>query len=249
MSEEFNLPSSSYEELKKIVMGYSHAQENATLESLAQLTGVNKFSISGNSKFLTDVGIIAGGIKKSATELGKRLGRAIEHHQENDVQKYLTQAVQSNTKVASLITTLRIKNGLNSKDLAKHALYVSGQKDTSKNRAGAKCVVDLLKHAGLVEERDGKIYVAAPAEPSNISENLSEDGRAEQERELGILPDETTAQAANAPNARPTILPVSNNLVPQVAINIQLHLPETDNAEVYEKLFRALRQQLLAPET
>ena len=35
--------------------------------------------------------------------------------------------------------------------------------------------------------------------------------------------------------------------IPQIAINIQLHLPETDNAEVYEKLFKALREQLISP--
>ena len=37
------------------------------------------------------------------------------------------------------------------------------------------------------------------------------------------------------------------NFVPQIAINIQLHLPETENAEVYEKLFKALREHLLNP--
>jgi hypothetical protein len=34
---------------------------------------------------------------------------------------------------------------------------------------------------------------------------------------------------------------------PQIAINIQLQLPETENAEVYEKLFKALRENLLCP--
>ncbi len=41
--------------------------------------------------------------------------------------------------------------------------------------------------------------------------------------------------------------PQASNLTPQIAINIQLHLPETENAEVYEKLFKALREHLLSP--
>jgi len=38
----------------------------------------------------------------------------------------------------------------------------------------------------------------------------------------------------------------TGTLAPQIAINIQLHLPETENAEVYEKLFKALRDHLLS---
>jgi hypothetical protein len=36
-------------------------------------------------------------------------------------------------------------------------------------------------------------------------------------------------------------------VAPQIAINIQLQLPETDNAEVYEKLFKALKDNLFPP--
>lgn len=43
------------------------------------------------------------------------------------------------------------------------------------------------------------------------------------------------------------VIPQTGTLVPQIAINIQLHLPETENAEVYEKLFKALRDHLLSP--
>ena len=42
-------------------------------------------------------------------------------------------------------------------------------------------------------------------------------------------------------------IPQTGTLTPQIAINIQLHLPETENAEVYEKLFKALREHLLSP--
>jgi glycine cleavage system regulatory protein len=41
-------------------------------------------------------------------------------------------------------------------------------------------------------------------------------------------------------------IPPTGTLAPQIAINIQLHLPETENAEVYEKLFKALRDHLLS---
>jgi hypothetical protein len=42
-----------------------------------------------------------------------------------------------------------------------------------------------------------------------------------------------------------SVAPISTANTPQIAINIQLHLPETENAEVYEKLFKALKEHLL----
>ena len=36
--------------------------------------------------------------------------------------------------------------------------------------------------------------------------------------------------------------------IPTIAINIQLQIPETENADVYENLFKALRKHLLNPD-
>ena len=36
-------------------------------------------------------------------------------------------------------------------------------------------------------------------------------------------------------------------MFPTIAINIQLQLPETDNPDVYDNLFRSLRKNLLTP--
>ncbi|MCA9469615.1 MAG: hypothetical protein KC643_29795 [Nitrospira sp.] len=72
MTKEFNLPGSSFEELQKILKGYSNASENASLDTLSKLTGLHTTVISRNNKFLTDIGLIGGGMKKTATALGKR---------------------------------------------------------------------------------------------------------------------------------------------------------------------------------
>ena len=76
MTTEFNLPGSSFEEVQKILKGYSHAPEQATLEQLSKLIGLHATVISRNNKFLTDIALISGGMKKTTTELGKKLGRA-----------------------------------------------------------------------------------------------------------------------------------------------------------------------------
>ncbi len=239
MSEEFNLPGSSLKEVQKIIMGYSQSTDNVSLDSLAKLTGLHRTKISRNNKFLTDLGLISGGVKKSPTELGRKLGRALEHNQENDIRKYWSEAVQTNQTVSSLVTTVRIKGGMTEGDFSDHVLYVSGQKNHSGNRAGARCVVDVLVEAELLDEENGKLAVSSPTvqnggggsdeEPETPGELLS--GGSEE------LADQAGSRAESNSGA----------LIPQIAINIQLHLPETDNADVYEKLFCALREQLISP--
>ena len=245
MTTEFNLPGSSFEEVKKIIKGYSHAQEQASLDQLSKLTGLHSTVISRNNKFLTDIGLISGGMKKSVTELGRKLGRALDHKQDHDASNYWKESVQTNEKVSGLITTVRIKGGMTESDFSNHVLYVSGQKNNAGNKTGARCVVDVLISANLLQEENGTLVVsAAPTKesPADI-------------KPATIAP---VAQSANASESAvkneavtvipplPTIL-AAPNLTPQIAINIQLHLPETENAEVYEKLFKALREHLLSP--
>lgn len=243
MATEFNLPGSSFEEIQKILKGYSHAPELASLDQLSKLTGLHSTVISRNNKFLTDIGLIGSGIKKSATDLGKKLGRALEHKQEADAQNYWREAVQTNEKVSGLVTTVRIKGGMTEKDFSSHVLYVSGQKKNSGNKTGARCVVDVLLAAHLLKEEDGKLVVSSPPTKETPAD-LKPDVPASTQPALAAPENGHDAVAPLLPLAG---IPQTSNLIPQVAINIQLHLPETENAEVYEKLFKALREHLLSP--
>ena len=160
MNTEFNLPGSSFEEIQKILKGYSHAPEKASLDQLSKLTGLHTTVISRNNKFLTDIGLIAGGQKKTSTDLGTKLGRALDHKQDADAQRYWKEAVQTNEKVAGLVTTVRIKGGMTENEFSSHVLYVSGQKNNSHNKTGARSVVDVLLAANLLEEENGKLIVS-----------------------------------------------------------------------------------------
>lgn len=249
MAAEFNLPGSSFEEIQKILKGYGHAPEQVSLDQLSKIIGMHSTSISRNNKFLSDIGLITGGMKKTPTALGRKLGRALDHHQDVDARGYWKEAVQTNEKVAGLVTTVRIKGGMTEADFSGHILYVSGQKNTAGNKTGARCVVDVLLAASLLHEVNGELFVssteakqtptdhkpATPTAPQSIAataERASGNGKGNGGGISDRLP---TFQA----------IPQVGMLAPQIAINIQLHLPETDNAEVYEKLFKALREHLL----
>ncbi|KFC51005.1 hypothetical protein DK37_26780 [Halomonas sp. SUBG004] len=73
----------------------------------------------------------------------------------------------------------------------------------------------------------------------------------EDSEEMGKVVESAAKQHGSESEGKPDSLPPEINLTglttpPQIAINIQLHLPETDNAEVYEKLFKALKDNLLS---
>ncbi|MEX0661533.1 MAG: hypothetical protein WEA58_08895 [Balneolaceae bacterium] len=237
MAEKLNLPRSSFEELKKIIKGYSHTSNSASLDELSKLTGMNKTVISRNNKFLHEIGIIDGGNKKAATDLGKKLGRAIDYDHDRDMKKYWKEAVQFSEGVSGLVTTVRIKGGMTEKEFTDHVLYVSGQKNNAGNRTGSRTLVDILMAGGLIEEVDGKLVVASSNDEYDLSEDIAEDHSR----------DETPLEQKVTIENKKRTKSDSINTSPQIAINIQLHLPETENADIYEKLFKALREQLINP--
>ena len=238
MPDELSLPRSPYDQLTKIIRGYSQGGENMALDGLANLVGIDRYRISANHKFLAALGLIAGGKKKSATPLGKNLGRALEHNQEDDTRSFWQEAIQSNAEISKLITAIRLQRGMSPEDLVSHILYVSGQKNNTNARAGARTISDILLVSGLLEERDGQLKVAEPMvgtenEAPEPSDNSS---------------DAVTEETDNGQESLEEKLTIAPPNIPTVAINIQLQIPETENPDVYENLFKALRKHLLNPD-
>lgn len=236
---EFSLPGSSFEELKKIIMAYASAKVDASLEDIGNLAGLHKTVVSRNNKFLTEIGLVQGGQKKSATELGKRLGRTLEHAQSDDERKAWHEAVQSNEPLSSVMTTVRIKGGMSEEDLTKHVLYVSGQSNNAGNKTGARCVQDVLVASALLTETDGRFAVSSPKMQAANTIQPSTD--------FDQSPTDATVDEAAMTEARGDVSStavVSGGGGPQVSINIQLQIPETKDAEIYDNLFKSLKKHL-----
>ena len=241
MSNSINLPCSSYKEIVKIIKAYSHKDAPVSLDDITNIVGMHRTAVSGNNKFLIQSGLITEGNKKKISVLGKKLGRALEHNQEDIVKSCWKEVVSANETLAELVTTVRIKGGMTSEELFNHTLYVSGQKHTSKRRTGAGTVVEILKASGQIVVYDGKLFVAQ-------SNNGETENPVEEDTTYSSIKGEhphkktTEAQSEVAPQQ---INQVAAQYHPQIAINIQLHLPETNNPEVYRNLFKALKENLL----
>src|SRR3546814_11325607 len=75
----FKLPSSSLDEIFKVVQGYASVGKLASLSDITKNTGIHATIISKNVGFLLSLGLLAGGKNKAPPALGKNLVLAIMH--------------------------------------------------------------------------------------------------------------------------------------------------------------------------
>jgi hypothetical protein len=240
---KFKVPCSSLSELKKIVVGYAHLEKAVDLTSLSKLVGIGGTTISPNNPFLAEVGLIDNGKAKTVTLLGKKLGRAIEHKRQEEVKQAWQEVVKNCEFLSNLVSTVRIKGGMSESDLASHILYVADLKRHKGSNTGANTIIAILKEASLLDEDNGKLTVST-SENTSIVESF--DATMELSGSSLAMPPAAQVNVGYAATAVTAVTTIP--IVPTIAINIQLQLPETENAAVYENLFKALRIHLLTPE-
>lgn len=240
---EFHLPGSSYEELSKIIQAYGHIKEKAGVDQVGNLAGIHKTTVSRSSKFLTDAGLISSGAQKAPTELGRKLARALEHKVADDIQRHWREAVSQNEKFSQLVTTLRIKSGMDEKTFSEHILYVSGQQKSKQAETGARTVVDILVASGMILEENGALSVSKVS-VINSDQDSKVDGPVAALKDFEATGPKVEAEMPTHTSADAV---VSVSPTPQVTINIQLQIPEASDPDTYDRLFKALAENLFPP--
>lgn len=244
MADTVNLPSSSLNELEKIIKAYGHIGKEADLDTLSKLTGIGKTTISPNNPFLVDTEIVSSGKKKKISELGSRLARALDHSHAEDAAKCWHEIVSSSEFLSNLVSTIRIKGSISVEDAAGHALYASGQKNSKANRTGARTVIDILIASGAVAEENGNLKVSVK---KTAEEKLSSTESTKQKENVQDSPASPAEEKTQGfPVTTPSVLSNTASGIP-ISINIELHLPATSDPDVYKELFKALRENLLNP--
>ncbi len=242
---EFKLPASSYKELIKIIQAYGANTKGASLDDISKATTIHKVVISKNSKFLVGTGIIAGGNSKTPTEIGTKLGRAITFKNEDDISSCWREIIAESDFMNSMITAVRIKDGMPESDLIAHIEYSSGQKKTNESRAGSGTLTEILKKSKLIEEKDGKLIATNITNTSSL--NSIEDDEPEVKKTTTASPpttEESNSTKGLTKNIQ-TKIGGPNNAV-TININIQLSVPETTDEKVYHKFFEAMKKHLLS---
>ena len=134
MAESFKLPASSFEEILKIIQAYANEKEGVSLslDDISQSTGVPRTVVSANNGFFVQIGLITEGNKKSATDIGRSLGRAYISKIDDEIERIWKEVVAENDFLNRMISAVRIRNGMDRSSFLNHIIYSSGQKDTKR---------------------------------------------------------------------------------------------------------------------
>jgi len=176
MSEEtFKLPGSSYEELCKIIQAYGKLTKSSSLEDVSQIVKMHATAISRNNAFLSTAGIIEGRRLKSATILGKKLARALDYENSNEISSAWREIVKTNEFLLKMLAAIRIRKTMDITTFQSHIAYSAGRTKSTNIMAGAKAIIEILKSAELIIEKDGQLI------PSDVSIEAGERLPSEQE--------------------------------------------------------------------
>lgn len=228
MAETFKLPASSLEEVLKLIQAYANERDGVTLslDDISQSTGVPRTVVSGNNGFLVQVGLITEGNKKSATDIGRSLGRAYISKIDYEISRIWKELIAESDFLNRMISAVRIRNGMDRTSFLNHIIYSSGQKDNKPNRTGAGAIIDILKSIGILNETDGKLTV------SEIT--ISENNENQSNTEAQTVPTQSIGS-----NPLPAATLVQGNGV-TININISCSVSEID--ELSEKIRKLLKE-------
>lgn len=204
--EKFKLPQSSYDELAKVIKAYGHFSEPAGLDEISKFIGLHTTIISRNAGFLTVVGILESGARKTPTQIGKSLAHALEHEMPDEIRKWWRQIINGSDFLSKLLSAIKIRSGMDQQTLEAHIAYSAGQPKKPQFMTGARTVIDILRAAELIKETDGKYIADLTAVESFSSHEIS-------------------SQAITTPPVkRATIPPSQSGANPSINMTIQINI-------------------------
>jgi len=234
-AEKFKLPSSSYEEVTKIIKAYGHFSAPAELGQVSKLIGMDPTVISRNVGFLLELAILEPGKKKNITSVGRNLAQALEHEMPDEIRKNWRDIVSETEFLNKLITSIKIRNGMDEGTLQSHIAFSAGQPKKPAVMTGARTVVDILRASELILEQDGKIILAKVEEESE-AEHLKN-------IKLGSHQPSSPSGYVSSPQVSKVVAeqPYSGNPQVKININVTVDCAAEDLDTLGEKLNRIIK--------
>ena len=152
---KFNLPQSPYEELAQVIKAYSHFPQPTGPDEVGRLVGLESSVVNRNVGFLLAVEILEPGTKKVSTPTGRKLGHALEQDSPADIRTWWRHIILNSDFLKDLLSAIKIRDGVVQQALEAHIVDCAGYPDRMASMSGARTVVDVLKAAELIVDRDG----------------------------------------------------------------------------------------------
>lgn len=229
MDDEFKLPVSSYDEIVKVIQGYGHYKKPVSLDQISQVSGINKYSISKNTGFLSAVNILEGGQKKALTSIGIKLATGLSIGMTDQIQTLWRDIIQGNEFLSKMISALSIKNGMDQTTFHGHILYSSGYRKNKSSITGANTIIELLKIAGFIEEKEGKLVCKEKIDMEDEIQTKNESVIDEQKPRISIPHNPNKYKSVFSPN---------------IHIDIQIHISPETTLEQIDQIFASMSKYI-----
>jgi hypothetical protein len=148
---------------------------------VAQRAAMDATLLSRNNKFFQSFGVIEGGQKKKVTEVGRSLGLAISHADQDEIRRNLARLVNDSDFLTRIQSAVKVRSGMDPDSLERHIAITAGAAKSPRTTTGTRAVIELLTEAGLLnQDESGTLRVTTGGsdlkEVSEVSGDDSPDG-------------------------------------------------------------------------
>jgi hypothetical protein len=236
LTKDFKLPGSGFDVITKVLHAYAVCGQNASLQEVAKKSGLDPTMVSRNNGFLLSIKAIEGGNKKSLTHVGKLLAMAIGNSLEDEAKSHWAKLFLDCNETSSALEMIKIQRGIPKDQFAGRLASTFGVVANGTNKTGLNSIADILAHAHLIEEIDGK-YVVNNLHRDPINSTTTE------------LPNTSTNGEVNATQAHvedhsTKSSKTNGSQFPDVHINIQVHISPESTPEQIEKIFESMAKYM-----
>ena len=161
MTDVYKLPTSSYEELIKIIKAYGGGKVgvSVSLDDLVKSSGMSRTVISKNNGFLVQIGLITEGNKKSPTEICKKLANSYVMNLQDQTRLLWREILDQDEFITSMISMVGIKSKISRSEFVNHIVYSANCGNGPAYKAGAAALVEIMKLTNSIIENDGDIAI------------------------------------------------------------------------------------------
>lgn len=226
------LPRTGYDVMAKVLKAYSLTGDEAIgREEIANKAGLSGGQVSHTHSFLTSIGILTGGQQKALTEEGKELARAIQYGFEEEEWNHWRDIILTSDAMQDILDTVRVQQPLADDELPKRIASTLEVPYEGYHKTGINTLVTIMENAGILREKDeGYGLVSEPEGETESGSDVSTGSEDVQTRDGS----QTQSHGSRG--------------VPEVHIDIQVHISSDADAEQIDQIFSSMAEHLYGQE-
>ena len=161
MEDVYKLPTSSYDELIKVIKAYGAGKVGipVSLDDLVKASGMSRTVLSKNNGFLVQIGLISEGNKKSPSEMCKKLSNSYVMNLQDQTKLIWRELFDKDEFITRMLSMISIKNKISKTEFINHIVFSANCGNGPGYKAGASAIIEIMKMIGAISENDGELVI------------------------------------------------------------------------------------------